>query len=160
VLATCFLAVVTFRRGRGWALVALIPVACVVVYAVAFAIFVLLAYIPPAGPMLLSVVLAPTLVYASDVVTVERSLTRQLRSLRSWLTPRDKEIGEENRDISWRLAVLQDLQEKLGSLYELHQALLESTHDLVAIFDQSGKPLLSNEAFRQALGGGASLTLD
>ena len=50
-------------------------------------------------------------------------------------------------DLSWKLQLLQDLQTELGALYELHQALLESTQHLIAIFDERGRPLLKNHLF-------------
>jgi len=40
----------------------------------------------------------------------------------------------------------------LGSLYELHQTLLETTQDLVAIFDEQGRLLLHNRAFAAGFG--------
>src|SRR4029077_18571687 len=57
-------------------------------------------------------------------------------------------------DLSWRLGLLQQLQTELGSLYELHTALLESTQDLVAIFDEQGRLLLNNRAFARIHGTG------
>jgi len=58
--------------------------------------------------------------------------------------------------------LLQQLQTELGSLYELHKTLLESTQDLVAIFDEQGKLLLKNHAFAKAyhLFPDASLSLE
>lgn len=97
--------------------------------------------------MMLAVVLAPSLVYTAEFVRVDRSLTRQLKSLGTWLAIRKDMPVAHSGDLSWRLELLQDLQTELGSLYELHHALLESTQDLVAIFDVSGKLLLKNEAF-------------
>src|SRR5437868_12357863 len=106
---------------------------------------------PPVGPMLLATVLAPSLVYTAEFVMVERSTTRQLRNLRSWLEVRKDSPTRGDTDLSWRLELLQNLQSELGSLYELHKALLESTQDLVAIFDAAGNLLLKNEPFRTAL---------
>jgi two-component system phosphate regulon sensor histidine kinase PhoR len=95
-------------------------------------------------------------------MAVERSLTQQLRSLRNWLSVRGREVPiKPSGDLSWRLQLLQDLQTELGSLYELHKALLESTQDLVATFDQHDSLLLTNEAFRAAfdLAPDSSVTL-
>jgi signal transduction histidine kinase len=47
---------------------------------------------------------------------------------------------------------LEKLQTELGSLYELHQTLLESTQDLIAIFNEQGKLLLKNRQFAAAHG--------
>ena len=94
---------------------------------------------------------------------MERSVTQQLLGLKSWLALRGKESGaREREDLSWRLSLLEQLQTELGALYELHNALLESTQDLVAIFDEQGKLLLKNRAFADAYGlhSNSSLTLD
>jgi len=100
---------------------------------------------------MLSILLAPLLVYTADFVRVERSVTQQLLGLRSWLSLRGKEsAGRDKADLSWRLELLQQLQTELGSLYELHKTILESTQDLVAIFDQDGQLLLRNHAFANA----------
>jgi signal transduction histidine kinase len=105
--------------------------------------------------MMLVIVGAPLLVYTADFVLVERSVTQQLLGLRAWLALRGKGGGgREKTDLSWRLESLQQLQTELGSLYELHTALLESTQDLIAIFDEQGKLLLNNRAFASAHGLG------
>jgi signal transduction histidine kinase len=112
--------------------------------------------------MMLAVILAPLLVYTADFVLVERSVTQQLLGLKSWLALRGKESGVRKReDLSWRLSLLEQLQTELGALYELHNTLLESTQDLVAIFDEQGKLLLKNRAFADAYGlhSKSSLTL-
>jgi signal transduction histidine kinase len=153
LLTTCVLAVALFRSWRGFAAVGVFAVMASAVYAVGFVSFVLASRILPAGPMMLAVTLAPLLVYTADFVLVERSLTQQLLGLRSWLALRGKETGtREREDLSWRLSLLEQLQTELGSLYELHSALLESTQDLIAIFDEQGKLLLKNRAFAQAYG--------
>jgi len=113
--------------------------------------------------MMLSVLVAPLLVYAADFVRVERSVTQQLLGLRSWLALRSKDGSpREKSNLSWRLELLQQLQTELGSLYELHNTLLESTQDLVAIFDEHGRLLLRNQAFASAfqLEDNSRLTLE
>lgn len=163
LLTTCVLAVALFRSWRGFAAVGVFAVMASAVYAVGFVSFVLASRILPAGPMMLAVTLAPLLVYTADFVLVERSLTQQLLGLRSWLALRGKETGtREREDLSWRLSLLEQLQTELGSLYELHSTLLESTQDLIAIFDEQGKLLLKNRAFAQAYGleSNSSFTLE
>ncbi len=163
LLTTCVLAVALFRSWRGFAAIGVFAVMTSAVYAVGFVSFVLASRILPAGPMLLAVTLAPLLVYTADFVLVERSVTQQLLGLKSWLALRGKETGtSEREDLSWRLSLLEQLQTELGSLYELHSALLESTQDLVAIFDEQGNLLLKNRAFAQAyeLHSNSSFTLD
>ena len=163
LLTTCVLAVALFRTWRGFAAMGVFAMMAAAVYAVGFVSFVLASRILPAGPMMLAVTLAPLLVYTADFVLVERSLTQQLLGLKSWLAVRGKETGtREREDLSWRLSLLEQLQTELGSLYELHSALLESTQDLIAIFDEQGKLLLKNRAFAQAYGlqSNSSFTLD
>ena len=71
--------------------------------------------------------------------------------MRSWLSRHTKTASSDERaELSWKLDLLQQLQTELGSLYELHKTLLESTQDLVAIFDHRGKLLLSNRSFADA----------
>jgi signal transduction histidine kinase len=122
------------------------------VYAIGLLTFILGSRVLPAGSMMLAVILAPLLVYAADFVLVERSVTQQLLGLKSWLALLGKEnTAREADDLSWRLELLQQLQTELGSLYELHKTLLESTQDLVAIFDEQGRLLLRNLAFADAV---------
>lgn len=162
LLGTCALAVAVFRSWRGLAAVGVFVVTAAAVYAVPLLTFILGSRILPAGSMMLAVILAPLLVYTADFVLVERSVTQQLLGLRSWLALLGKDgAAKEGEDLSWRLELLQQLQTELGSLYELHKTLLESTQDLVAIFDERGNLLLKNRAFAQAyrLDPGSSLTL-
>jgi signal transduction histidine kinase len=149
---TCMIVVLVFRRWRGWASVTLIVVLAMTVYAVAFLTFLWASRIVPAGAMLFAVMAGPLLVYSADFALVERSVTRQLLGLRSWLTTQGKDSATHgNGDLSWKLSLLQKLGTELGSLYELHNTLLESTQDLVVIFDEKGNLLLHNQAFAAAL---------
>lgn len=148
---TCALCVAAFRSWRGIAAVAVFAVMAAAVYAIGLLTFVLESKVIPAGSMMLAVILAPLLVYTADFVLVERSVTQQLLELRSWLALLGKQsVTREVGDLSWRLELLEQLQTELGSLYELHKTLLESTQDLVAIFDENGNLLLKNRAFADA----------
>jgi len=163
LLATCAIAVVIFRKWRGFAALGALLLTGAAVYGIALLMFVLGSRVLPAGSMMLAVMVAPLLVYTVDFVRVERSVTQQLLGLRSWLALRAKDGAvRETTDLSWRLKLLEQLQTELGSLYELHKTLLESTQDLIAIFDEYGKLLLNNRAFASAhqLRPEASLTLD
>ena len=163
LLMTCVLAAAVFQAWRGLLAVGVFAVMTVAVYAVSFLFFILGSRTLPAGAMMLSVTLAPLLVYTADFVLVERSVTQQLLGLRSWLALHGKAgTTREREDLSWRLGLLQQLQTELGSLYELHSALLESTQDVVAIFDEQGKLLLRNRAFADAylLDPKSTITLD
>ncbi len=159
---TCLAVVVAFRKWRGWAAIGLVVGLAIAVYAIAFLTFLWASRLLPAGPMILAVIAAPVVVYAADFALVERSLTRQLLGLRAWLTKQGQDASPpENPDLSWKLALLQKLGTELGSLYELHQTLLESTQDLVAIFDEEGRLLLKNQAFEAALAlTGSTMTLE
>ena len=163
LLVTCGLAVAVFRSWRGLAAVGVFTVTAAALYAVALLVFIIGSRIVPAGSMMLAVILAPLLVYTADFVLVERSVTQQLLGLRSWLALLGKDVtARGSEDLTWRLELLQQLQTELGSLYELHKTLLESTQDLVAIFDEQGKVLLRNHAFAEAyhLAPDSSLSLE
>ncbi len=159
---TCLAVVVVFRKWRGWASVGLLAALAAVVYGTAFLSFLWASRILPAGSMLLAVMAGPLVVYAADFTLVERSVTRQLRGLRSWLTKQGKDtVLPGQAELSWKLALLQRLETELGSLYELHKTLLESTKDLVVIFDERGRLLLKNQAFAAAFpSANSNLTLE
>jgi len=147
---TSLLVVIVFRRWRGWSAAAALALMGVGIYVLAWLLF-RSSFLLPAGAMMLAVITAPLLVYTGDLVLVERSLTQQMRGLRSWLALQSKkDLSQERSDLSWKLDLLQELQTELGSLYELHKTLLESTQDLVAIFDERGELLLQNQGLGQA----------
>ncbi|MBZ5719025.1 MAG: CHASE2 domain-containing protein [Acidobacteriia bacterium] len=151
LMCTCMLVVIVFQTWHGWWASGLLLMLGIAVYAGGFLTFLWFSRIVPVGPLLLSVVAGPLLVYTADFVMVEQSVTRQLLGLRSWLALQTKSGSmPEGNDLSWKLQVLHDLQTELGSLYELHKTLLESTQDLVAVFDQQGNLLLQNQAFAAA----------
>ena len=150
LLLTCMLVVIVFRRWRGWSAAAALALMGAGIYALAWLAF-RSSFLLPTGSMMLAVITGPLLVYTGDLVLVERSLTQQMRGLRSWLALQSKkDLSPMRSDLSWKLGLLQELQTELGSLYELHKTLLESTQDLVAIFDEHGELLLQNHALAQA----------
>ena len=153
VLLVCGLVVWFFRRRRGWISLAWLPLLAACAYGAGLLVFIWGLRILPAGQLLLAVLLAPAAVYSMDFVLVERSLTQQLGDLRRWLATRAKSTpSHDTDDLSWKLELLRRLQAELGSLYELHQTLLETTQDLVAIFDEQGRLLLHNRAFDAGFG--------
>ena len=157
---TCVLAVVLFRRWRGWSAVAALALMGLLIYVLAWLVF-RSSFLLPTGAMMLAVIAGPLLVYTGDLVMVERSLTQQMRGLRSWLALQSrKDLSPEPSDLSWKLGLLHELQTELGSLYELHKTLLESTQDLVAIFDEQGGLLLQNHALAQACPADGPLSLN
>ena len=152
----CLGSVLLLRRRKGWSAATALLALAIAVYGGGLLGFVKASRILPVGPMMLALLLAPLVVYSSEFVMVERSLGRQLRELRSWLAARSGGRPDEKHDLAWRLGVLHDLQAQLGSLYELHSTLLESTHDLIAIFDNEGRLLLRNGAFGAVFGDDAT----
>jgi signal transduction histidine kinase len=151
LVLTCLLVIVVFRRWRGVTALVVLLLLAGSVYGLSLTVFSWSLHVLPAGPLMLAVILGPLLVYTSDFVKVERSVSRQLLGLRSWLALREHQPPVKDKaDLSWRLELLQQLQTELGSLYELHQTLLESTQDLVAIFGREGQLLLRNRAFSAA----------
>lgn len=151
VLFTCGGIVCAFRTWRGWAALGVFFVLGAFAYGLGLIVLIFAGLIVPSGSMLLAALIGPMLVYAADFVVVERSVTQQLLGLRSWLS-RQSAAGsrDDGAGLSWKLDLLQQLQTELGSLYELHKALLESSQDLVAIFDHQGKLLLGNQPFLAA----------
>jgi signal transduction histidine kinase len=145
LLCACILVVLSFRRWRGWSAAIVFSLVAVIFYAVGWLSF-LGSFLLPTGTLMLVIVTGPLLVYTGDFVIVERSLGRQLRDMRTWLALKARIDVPQRADLSWKLGLLQKLQTELGSLYELHRTLLESTQDLVAIFDERGALLLQNQA--------------
>ncbi len=157
---TCFVAVVLFRRWRGWRSLALLFALAIAVYGAAFLAYLWALRVFSPGPLLLAIVMCPVIVYAADLTLVERGVTRQLLGLRAWLAQGQEQAAIKS-DLSWKLDLLQKLGTELGALYELHHALLESTQDLVAIFDETGHLLLKNHAFAAAVSqDGSDSTLE
>ena len=146
LLLLCVLVVWLFRHARGWSGFAWLIAVAAAVYVAGLAAYAVAGQLLPVGMLLLAVIVGPLLVYSADFVTVERSITQQMRGLRSWLRAQEV-LPPQPREISWKLQLLQELQTELGARYELHKTLLESTQDLVAIFDENGGLLLKNEAF-------------
>jgi CHASE2 domain-containing sensor protein/signal transduction histidine kinase len=148
LLAVCVGVVLLFRNRRGWHVVVWVTCLGAIVYFAGWLVFVLGSRILAVGPMLLAVVFAPVAVYAADFVMVERSVQKQMQLLRQWLAQhRRYELREDPKDIARNLDLLQELQIQLGSLYELHETLLDATLDAIAIFDTDGKLILQNRIF-------------
>lgn len=143
---TCVLTIAVAQRWRGNLGLVWLGTLAAGAYGVAFLCYSFAGYMLPAGPLLLAVILGPVLVYGADVVRVDRAVTQQLLGLRVWLQGHGTEDVIKG-ELSWKLRVLQNLQTELGALYELHRAFLESTQDLVAIFDERGNLILRNQLF-------------
>jgi CHASE2 domain-containing sensor protein/signal transduction histidine kinase len=146
---TCLITVVVFERRHGVYGLVWFGFLTASAYSIAFLLYLFAGRMLQAGCLLLAVMLGPLLVYGADFVHVERNLSRQLLRLRAWLQTHDS--GDSTKpELSWKLQTLQDLQTELGALYELHRALLESTQDLIAIFDVQGNLILKNHLFSAA----------
>jgi signal transduction histidine kinase len=153
IFGTCLGAVALLRNRRGWRLLSLILGFGAMSYLIGLAIFALQSRIPPIGPMLLAAAFAPVVVYGDEFVALDRRVRIQLMGLRHWLIGhRPYQLAEDADDIGRNLDVLQELQSQLGGLYELHQTLLEATHDAVGIFDLGGALILQNRKFGAIFG--------
>ena len=144
---SCVISVVVCQRWRGWRGLACLAILGGGAYGGAVLVYLFAGQVLPAGWLILAVIFGPLLVYSADFVQVERTVTRQLLGLRSWLRQPSQDCGTREHNLSWKLLLLQDLQTELGALYELHRALLESTEDLIAIFDERGNPIVKNQSF-------------
>jgi len=110
------------------------------------------------GPLLCVGLLAVPLAQLENLVAVNRGLTRGLRQLRLTL-----QIGQvpqfaslesspekrETTDLQWRMDLINRLQAELASLYTFRQNLLESMHEGLAVFAQSGETLFRNHYWDQ-----------
>ena len=119
------------------------------IYLVGWISYALSSWMLSVGPLIIAAVAAPLVVQAHHLFEVESTRHRG-----KWITCRESlrryrrpNVGVEDDDIPSRLAVLQQLQTELGSLYELHESLLEATSDAIGIFDRDGTLLLQNGIF-------------
>ena len=159
LMATCVCAISLLRNRHGWTICVLGSAFGAIVYFVGWCVFVLQSRIPPVGPMILAVVFTPVVVYAADLVNVERSVRKQMMNLRERLLEhRRLGLSADSDDITKNIDVLQDLQTELGALYESQAKLLETTHEAIAIFDNRGTLILQNGAFARLFGGHPRLT--
>ena len=150
VMATCVGAITLLRSRRGWSIFALASGLCAIAYFIGWCLFVLQSHLAPIGPMILAVVFAPAVVYADDLVRVERGVRQQLTQIREWLLEhRRLDLTQDSDDISRNFDLLQELQTQLGALYEVQGKLLETTGEAIAIFDHRGSLILQNRAFAQ-----------
>ena len=148
VMLTCASAIAVFRNRRGWNVLALGIAFGAIAYFVGWCVFVLQSRIPPIGTMVLAVAFAPVVVYAAELVTVERGVRVQMQLLRERLLEhRRLELKPDSNDIATNIDVLRELQSQLGELYELQAKLLETTHEAIAIFDPRGGLILQNRTF-------------
>ena len=140
--------VLIFRNVRGWKSVLQILLLSFSIYMAGWIIYALSYWILSVGPLIIAAIAAPLVVQADHLFEVNRSLTHQVDSMREWLRRnRRYDFGADSDDITSRLAVLQELQNELGSLYELHESLLDATSDAVGVFDRNEALLLQNRTF-------------
>jgi CHASE2 domain-containing sensor protein/two-component sensor histidine kinase len=148
-------AVLVFRKMRGWESVLQVMLLSFAIYFIGWIAYALSSWMLSVGPPIIAAVAAPLVVQADHLFEVNRSLSRQVDSLREWLRQyRRLNVGVQDDDIASRLAVLQQLQTELGSLYELHESLLDATSDAIGIFDRDGALLLQNGTFAKLFESG------
>ncbi len=108
------------------------------------------------GPFLCLSLLAAPLAELQSLVAVDRSLTRSLRHLQSTLQTTSATMGEGLRllvrseepastaDLHWKVAIINQLQAELSSLYTFEQTLLDYMQEGLAVFAPDGKLLFQN----------------
>lgn len=150
LLVVSGLAMLLCRIWRNWTTLAVASAALIVAYFVGF--FCLLrGWSVPIGQWLLVLLIAPLMSYVSDAVAVEREVTHQLRNLLAWMNEVTPNEARPGKRIGWQLETLARLQKRLGSLYELHETLLRSSQDGIAVFDEQGRLLLHNDELQSIL---------
>jgi signal transduction histidine kinase len=147
------LAVVLFRTVRRWTAVVVTLSFAFAVYLAGWTLYALTSWMLNPGPLLISLLLAPIVVQADHLFEVNRRLAQQVDDLRSWLRSHSYGSPLASRDnLTENVGVLQQLQTELGSLYELHNSLLQASSDAIGVFLGSGALLLQNGSFAQLFG--------
>jgi signal transduction histidine kinase len=148
----CFLSTAMNLRQRTWTAVLSSILFSILIYLSGYVAFTRFDRSSDAGLMMCSALLALPLVQIEKLLRVETSVAQQLRSLRSAVkvTPDFLHgIDGESDSVNWKLDTLAALQAKLASMYEFEHALLENTHDRIAVFSADGEMLFCNSAFRE-----------
>ena len=127
------------------------------------------------GPLLCVGLLVAPIAQLENLIVVDRGLTRGLRRLQRALQTATSEMNASLReavlsdtstrseDLHWKLEVLNQLQEKLASLYAFDQTLLEAMQEGLAVFAWDGRLLFHNprwEHFCAKQGWNAAAGLD
>lgn len=146
VLAS-FLSVAAGLRYGVWRGLAAAIVIAGLIYFVGSLAFVRLGRQIDAGVIMLSAVLAIPMVQIDKLLAAERSATRQLRQIRSSLA--QSSPTPVSGDVNWKLQTLEQLQTQLAAAYEFEHALLETSHDRIAVFSDTGRLLFCNSAFEK-----------
>jgi signal transduction histidine kinase/CHASE2 domain-containing sensor protein len=146
----CFLSAFINLRQRTWTALLGSILFSVLIYIAGYVAYIRFDRSSDAGLMMCSALLALPLVQLEKLLRVERSVTQQLQDLRSTLnTPESSQAIATEPSVNWKLDTLAALQSKLASMYEFEHALLENTHDRIAVFSEDGEMLFCNTAFRQ-----------
>lgn len=117
------------------------------IYFIGYVAFARLGSQIDAGVIMLSAVLAVPVVQIDKLLAAERSATRQLRRIRSSLAQFSG--TSVSGDVNWKLQTLEQLQAQLAAAYEFEHALLETSHDRIAVFSDTGQLLFCNNAFEK-----------
>jgi signal transduction histidine kinase len=142
-------AAILFREIRRWTAVVLVLALLAGTYLAGWIVYALSSWMLNPGPLLISIVVAPIVVQGDRLFEVNRRLGQQVNELTKWLR---RHGWHDTGDLTDNVAMLQQLQAELGSLYELHDNLLQASSDAVGVFDAGGKLLLQNGAFAKLFG--------
>jgi signal transduction histidine kinase len=107
------------------------------------------------APLLCAAVIALPMAQVETLVSVNRGVTRSLQQIGEIIRhvhPQSNLVAAGSAgavaEISWKLQVLQNLQEELTSLYAFRQNLLLAMEEGIAVYAEDGRLLFSNPRWR------------
>lgn len=127
----------------------------VAIFGFSFAAFTHSRIMIDLAPLLCAGVVALPLAQVESLIVVNRGLTKGLRQLRQTVrgaatsqrlsSPSDSaQAAWAERDLSWRVDVLNQLQEELVSLYRFRENLLQAMEEGLAVYAEDGALLFHN----------------
>jgi len=127
----------------------------VAIFGLSFAAFTHRRIMVDLAPLLCAGVVALPLVQVESLIVVNRGLTKGLRQLRQTLRAAaasqklspptgSAQVAWAERDLSWRVDVLNRLQEELVSLYKFRENLLQAMEEGLAVYTEEGTLLFHN----------------
>lgn len=142
-------------RWPGITGLALTIVLLVAIFGLSFAAFTRSRIMVDLAPLLCAGVMALPLTQVESLIVVNRGLTKGLRQLRQTLRAAatsqkspspsaSAHVAWAERDLSWRIDVLNRLQEELVSLYKFRENLLQAMEEGLAVYAEDGTLLFHN----------------